>query len=143
MGPASEKEKAYHLFRDALDSSAKIAIGTFVMREKEYVGAISPYREGLLLSTLNYGYEIRDVKAVENLDEPVHVKAEEVRLASQLISRLYKPSFDISVFKDRYMEELKKLLQRKAKGEVITVKEVVRRPQKEGELIEALKASLK
>lgn len=143
LGPATEKEKAYFLFKEVLDSTAKMAIGTFVMREKEHICAIEPYREGLLLSTLNYQYEIRDIAGIDELKESPRLSADELQLAEQLIDRLYKKEFDISKFKDSYMEDLTKLIQRKAKGEVITIKESKKKPLKEQELIAALKASLK
>lgn len=143
IGPAKEGEKTYFLFREVLQSSAKMAIGSFVMHEKEHIALIEAYKEGLLLTTLNYEYEIRDIKKIEELKDPPKLRSEELELAKQLIGKLYNPHFEISHFKDNYMEELKKLLKKKSKGEVVIVKEKAKTLQKEKDLVEALKASLK
>jgi len=48
----------YFLVREEVHQTAKTAIGRFVMREKEHVCTIEAYRQGLLLTTLNYDFEI-------------------------------------------------------------------------------------
>lgn len=142
VGPAKEEERTYFLFREVLQMEAKMAIGKLVMREKEYICAIEAYQNGLLLTTLNYDYEIRDINTIPELQEPVKLRKEEVELAQQLIGKLYEPQFDISQFKDNYMEELKKLLKKRSKGEIVTVKEKEKGKMVEKDLVEALKASL-
>ena len=61
LGPEKSGENAFFLFKKALEDSGKVAIGTFVMRDKEYACVINPYSKTLLLTTLNYAYEIRDI----------------------------------------------------------------------------------
>lgn len=142
VSPTSSKEKAYFLFNEVLRDSAKVAIGRFVMRDKEYVCAIESYKNGMLLTTLNYAYEIRDIKEIRELAEKPKLEKEEVELAKKIISRLYSEEFEISKFKDTFAEELKEALKKKAKG--IEIKEV-KKPAKTKErgLMEALKASVK
>lgn len=142
LGPDSEKEKAYFLFRHALEQSAKAAIGRFVMREREHVCAIESYKEGLLLTTLNFAHEIRDIKKVDFLEDAPNLKQQEITLAAQLIEKLEKKEFDIGEFNDTFMDELKKLVKKKAKGEIIEVKFEAKKEKKEKNLIEALRASL-
>jgi DNA end-binding protein Ku len=142
IGPDSEKEKAYFLFKQVMEQCAKAALGRFVLHEKEYVCAIESYKEGLLLTTLNYDHEIRKITHVDYLaDEPV-LKKEELNLAMQLIEKLEKKEFDITEFQDTYMDELKELIKKKAKGAAIVVKQKPEKVAKEKNLIEALKASL-
>lgn len=141
--PPKEDEKTYFLFKEVLQQTAKIAIGLFVMHDKEHVCAIESYKEGLLLTTLNYAYEIRDISAIDQLSSVPKLKKEELDLAKQLISRLYMEDFDISRFKDTFFDELQKLLKKKAKGQTIVIKEKPKAAEKEKNLVEALKASLK
>ncbi len=142
-GPAKEKEKTYFLFKEVLELTAKVAIGTFVMHEKEHVCAIEAYKGGLLLTNLNYAYEIRDISKIEELKEPPKLEKEEVELAKQLISKLEQQSLGIEKFKETFSEELRKILKKRAKGEIVTIREEARTVEKEKNLIEALKASLK
>jgi DNA end-binding protein Ku len=139
MAPRKEKDKAYFLFREVLQSTSKIAIARFVMREKEYVCVISSYKNGLLLSTLNYAYEIKDIKQIEELKNPPKLRKEELVLAKELINKLYFSEFDISEFKDTFLEQLKASIKQKEEGKVIIIKPKV----KTKNLVEALKASLK
>lgn len=142
VGPSKEKEKTYFLFREILQATARTALGRFVMREKEYVCAIKAYKEGLLLITLNYAYEIRDISKVDNISSAPKLQKQEMDLAKELINKLYKEDFDISKFKDTFAEEMEKMLKKAAKGETIEIKKEIKKEKKEENLIEALKASL-
>ncbi len=140
LGPDAEREKAYFLLKEVLQSSGKAAIGRFVMREKEYVCAITSYRRGLLLATLKYAHEVRDIDKVDFLEGRPKLSAQEVELAQMLVSKLRREEFDIGEFKDTFHDEVRKLVEAKMRGAVIEVK-AVGRPRKRN-LVEALKASL-
>jgi len=142
VGPGKAKEKSYFLFKEVLHVSAKVALGRFVMREKEYVCAIAAYQEGLLLTTLNYAYEIRDIKEVDNLKSMPKIRPQELTLAEELINKLYQKQFDITEFRDTFAQGMEKMMKRVAKGEVIEEAKVKRKSRKEENLIAALKASL-
>lgn len=140
--PDMEKEKAYFLFKEVLQITGKIAIGKFVLRSKEYVCSIKAYKEGLLLSTLNYAYEIRDIGEVVELKSVPKLIPEEIDLAEQLIDRIYKKEFDITKFKDSFAEDVKEIVKKKEAGEEVIVAEQ-EKVFKEEDIIKALKASLK
>ena len=142
-GPERPKDKTYFLFRDVLRQTAKTAIGKFVMREKEHLCAIEAYREALLLTTLNYDYEIRDIKRVDGLVEEPSISQAEMDLARQLLKQITVDEFDITQFHDTFEEELQQLVAKKARGETINVQKIEYRATPEENLIEALKASLK
>lgn len=135
------QSKAYYLFKDVLETTAKMAVGRFVLRDKEYVCAIESYRKGLLLSTLNYAYEVRDIDRLPELQKAPKMTAQERKLARELVQRLHADEFRIERFKDSFAEDLKKLLKKREKGEVV-VKKVKKRPAQK-DLISALKASVK
>lgn len=142
IGPAKEKEKTYFLFREILQLTGRTALGRFVMREKEYVCTIKAYKEGMLLTTLNYSYEIRDIKKVDNLTESAKLQKAELKLAAELIDKLYKDEFNIDEFKDTFADEMQKIMERASKGEIIETAKVAKKAKKEENLIAALKASL-
>lgn len=141
LAPGKEKEKAYFLLREVLRGGAKVAIGKFVMREKEHVCVIRSYKTGLVLTTLNYNYEVRNIKDIENLSESVSVGEKELSLAKKIVEHLSREKFKMEEFKDSFAEELKKAIRAKEKGEVIKVKKIKEAPKEEN-LIEALKASV-
>lgn len=143
VGPSKKGDKTYFLFKEILQQKAKAAIGKFVMREKEYVCAMDSYREGILLTTLNYAYEIRDISKIEELKERPDISKQELELGIELINKLSVKEFDISDFKDTYANKLKELIRKKEKGETIEVSEEPKAETKEKNLVEALKASLK
>ena len=142
VGPSKEKEKTYFLFREVLQATARTALGRFVMREKEYVCAIASYKQGLLLTTLNYPYEIRNMDDVDNIDSTPKLQKQEMDLANELLNKLYREELDLKQFKDNFAEEMEKMLKKAAKGEVIEVKKEEKKEKKEENLIAALKASL-
>jgi DNA end-binding protein Ku len=139
--PSSARERSYHLFKRVLEDSGKVAVGRFVMREKEYVCAIRPFNSGLLLSTLHYAYEIRDIDTLEALSDAPELKADEVKLAERLVDQLYEKDFDINQFKDRFAEQLRTMIDSKEK---ITIEKSEDDTPvfDESSLMEALKASL-
>lgn len=141
-GPSKEKEKTFFLFREVLQATARTALGRFVMREKEYVCAITSYKQGLLLTTLNYPYEIRNIDDVDNIDTTPKLQKQEMDLAKELINKLYREELDLKQFKDTFAEEMEKMLKKAAKGEIIEIKKEDKKEKKEEDLIAALKASL-
>jgi DNA end-binding protein Ku len=142
MAPTKKGEKSFYLLQKALENEKKAAIGRFVMRDKEYTCLIQPYANILLLTTLNYAYEIRPAEKVSSVKK-IQVNPAELKLAKTLINKLTKKKFDISKFKDTFAQELKKRIERSTKGKKIKTEEPVSKKQTKKEpLLEALKASL-
>lgn len=140
LGPQKEGDKAYFLFKEVLELSGKIAIARYVMKEKEYTCAISSYRNGLLLSNLNYAFNIRNIEEINELSSIPNLRGEEITLAQQLIDQLYVSELDMEKYKDTFVEEIKKILKDKEKGIPI---EISPRPKEAPQdLMQALKASL-
>jgi DNA end-binding protein Ku len=144
MLPSKEQDKAFYLFAAALQKSNKVAIAQFVMREKEYIVAISFYKNILLLNTLHYEYEIRT--AAIHKTKTTQPTKEELSLALLLINKGTHKKFDLSIYKDTFVEKLKKALKNAKK----TKKVAEKRPKKEkvekkkkSSLAQSLKESLK
>ena len=139
--PQEGGEKAFSLFREVLEITGKLAIGRVVLRGKEYVVAIRPYRKGLVLSILYYKDEVLPVEQLEELKKLVVVKEQELALARALIERMLG-EFSLGKYKDRYKEEVEKLVEKKLKGEKVEEKEEDEEYAK-GDIIDQLKATLK
>jgi DNA end-binding protein Ku len=140
--PEETGKKAYSLFVEALRLANKAAVGKIVLRDKEYLVVLRPFKKGLVMHILFYLREIRDIEKLPELERLVVVSKEELELAKALISRLTKEEFDISKFKDEYTEALKQLIKAKAEGKEIEVKAEEKPVEEAKSLMEALKASV-
>lgn len=145
---APEKvQRSFTLFQHALGASNKVAIGTFVMRDREHTCMIESYHEGLLLTTLYYSYEIRPVEnlAIFQEKQPT-IASNELKLARELIGQMTHKTINLAKFKDTFAQELKKRIKQKAAGKLIELEETKktrkRKKEKEETLSDILKASL-
>lgn len=139
LQPDKSGAKAYTLLLEALKKSGKVGLGTFVLRNRESLVVIKPYKNIMLLNKIRFQEEIRDTGEI---DVPKStVKPEEIKMATQLISQL-SHEFDIARYKDSYTDKLMKLIKAKAKGKKLVTSplRVVHSPSKD--LMAQLKASL-
>lgn len=110
--PGAGAERPYWLLLRAMEASEKVAIGRFVMRTREYLAAIRPAEHVLMLETLFYGDEIRDVKEIWSpiVEEPAE---RELKVARQLIEAL-EGDWEASRYRDAYRERVLDLLRSKS-----------------------------
>ncbi|CAN7243974.1 Ku protein [Pararhizobium sp. LjRoot235] len=139
-------EDAYRVVRDALRSAGKVGLGQLTLRGREYIAAIKPCGDGLLLETLHYADELRKADPMFSGLSGKKADKELLEVATALIDRKTAP-FDATTFKDNYSTALKELVQRKLKGkktkiEVDEEEEKGRRGDNVVDLMSALKKSL-
>lgn len=140
LEPDKGSDKPFSLLRAALQKSEKVGVAKFVMKNREHLAIIKPHGDIFLLNQLRFQEEIRDVKPLR-VPEKAAIKDDELKIALELIGHLSRP-FSPDKYKDTYTEELKEIINEKAKGKV-----VVRAEEPEAtemvDLMEALRASLK
>lgn len=142
LEPAAD-EKPYVLLRNALKKKGMVAMGTYVLRNREHLGVIKVYKNALVLSKLHFEQEIRTPEAFSIPTTKVGVKSEELKMAVSLIEQMASP-FDISKYKDEYTAQLLKFIKRKAKGKLPEpIKQEKELPKDVTTLMDQLKASLK
>lgn len=105
-------EDAYRVVRDALRASSKIGLGQITMRGREYLVAIKPCGDGLLLETLLYEDEIRNAEELFVAISDEDSDEELLDMATALIEKKTAP-FDASAYQDNYSESIKALIDRK------------------------------
>jgi DNA end-binding protein Ku len=135
--------KPYALLARAMEESGKVAIGRFVMRNKQYTAAIRAVDGRLVLSTMVYGDEIVQPSAIdefESLDD-VELADRELAMAEQLVESL-TGSFEPERYHDTYREQVVDLIERKAAGEVIEAAAPVPTAPAVVDLMAALEASV-
>lgn len=118
--PDSKAQKAYVLLREALKKSKKVGIAKWVMRSKEHLAMIRPEGKALMLIQLRFAEEVRNPKELE-LPEKKEYSKQELEIAISLINQLEK-HFNIKEHHDTYTEDLKKIIDKKAKGKPIKIK---------------------
>ncbi|MEO5723330.1 MAG: Ku protein [Ilumatobacteraceae bacterium] len=136
--------KPYVLLAKAMEEAGKVAIGRFVMRNKQYVAALRASQGRLMMSTMVFADEVvrsASVDELEGLDD-VDVTAREVKMAEALVESL-TAEFDPAKYKDEYRIQVLDLIGRKADGEEFKVPEVERAAPKVIDLMAALEASVK
>jgi DNA end-binding protein Ku len=137
-------ERAYRLLLAAMEGAQRVAIGTVVMRNKQYLAAIRPLDGALAMSTMRFADEIVPRKKIAGIPAARSKPAgKELKLATQIIDSLAS-DWDPKRYHDTYTEELRDLIERKAKGEELVVDETEEEPSgKVVDLMAALEASLK
>ena len=120
-------EEAFIVLRDALKQSGKVGIGQISVRGRETLVSLKPCGKGLVLETLRYEDEVR--KAQSYFREIPDTKPDKalLDLAKTLIEQRAAP-FDPGEFQDRYVEALKRVIEKKQKAKGKKVLEDVEEP---------------
>src|SRR5258705_2624941 len=140
--PGKRGEKAYVLLRETLKKAGKAGIATVVIRTRQYLAALISQDEVLLLNTLRYADELRDVK---DLDLPASLKKQkitpkELDLALRLVEDL-AGKWEPEKYKDSFREDLLARVREKVKKgqtEELTAPEKAPRTGKTAEVIDLM-----
>ncbi|MEL1134102.1 Ku protein [Desulfitobacterium sp. THU1] len=135
--PEPGGEKAFELLRAALMNEQKIAIGKTVMGTKDTLMAIIPREEGILIATMFYAEDIKELQKQYSKPE---VSEQERNMAKTLINAMDTP-FDPTQYKDEYQEKLRMLIESKISGKEVVTAEADN-TGKVIDLMEALRASV-
>jgi DNA end-binding protein Ku len=133
--------KAYALLRQAMQDSGKVAIATFVMRNKEYLVAVRPEADVLALETMYFADEVRSpVDELPNLADSEQPSEREVKMAELLIESMEAP-WDPGRYHDTHREKVEALIEEKRQGRTIVTSHVAP-VSKVVDLMAALSASI-
>jgi DNA end-binding protein Ku len=108
-------QDAYRVVRDALRRAGKVGLGQVTMRGKEYLAAVKPCGDGLLMETLHYEDELREAEEIFTDIKDAKADDDLLEVATSLIERKTAP-FDAGAYSDKYAEALMDLLQAKQKN---------------------------
>src|SRR5687768_15990695 len=130
---------AYAVMRDGM--YGKVGVGKVAIHGREYLVAVKPHKQGLVMYTLHHAAEIRTIDQIDELREVRgKVGPAEMKLAKQVIESFEGP-LDLADYKDEYQEGLQQIIDAKVAGEEIVAPEEVA-PPKVVDLMEALRKSL-
>ena len=131
--------EAFAVIREGM--AGKAAIGKLALYGREYLVAIQPRENGLVMFTLRHAEEVRAMSAIDELElVPARIKPDEVKLARQVIGN-FETEGDLTQYKDDYQDALRKVIEAKVAGEEIAAP-AEEAPPKVVDLMEALRRSL-
>ncbi len=140
LGADKGGDKSYRLLVQAMAESGRVALGRYAARGKQYLVMLRPTSDGrLVMQQLHYADEVRASKEVPIADG--EVRADELKLALQLIDQIAHETFSPSVYEDDVKKRTLEQIERKIQGHEIAVSPEAPRAEII-DLMAALKASL-
>jgi DNA end-binding protein Ku len=136
-------KKPYALLVQAMEKADRIGIATFVMRGKQYLAAVRPVDNILVLSTMYFADEVRNPrKELDNLPARSAARGKDLDMAVNLIEAMTS-EWDPKNYRDTYTERVKKLVEaRKNDREIVTDTDSEPTSEKVTDLLAALQASV-
>jgi DNA end-binding protein Ku len=139
MVPEEAGRRPYALLTKALEESEFVAIAKLTMHNREYTVFLRPHKGGMMLHTMYYAEEVREVESFGAPD--VEIKDAEIKVAHQLIEAL-AGEWDPERYHDTFQENLKKLIEAKLEGGEVQAVEQPKKLAPVVDLMAALKESL-
>ena len=108
--PGKGADKGYVILREALKSTKKIGIAKVIISTKEYLAAVMPYNDALVMSLLRYKDETRDISEFTLPKKELKaykINKKEMEMANKLINSMssrWRPE----KFKDEYQQAIHK-----------------------------------
>jgi DNA end-binding protein Ku len=139
MIPDEAGRRPYALLTKAMEESEYVAIAKLTMHNREYTVFLRPHEGGMMLHTMYYKDEVREVEGFGAPD--VELKDAEVKVAHQLIEAL-AAEWEPEKYHDTFQDNLKNLIQTKLEGGKIAEVEKPKKLAPVVDLMSALKQSL-
>lgn len=121
-------EEAFIVLREALRSARKVAIGQLSVRGREQLVSLKPCGRGIILETMRYADEVRQAQGYFRDIPDAEPDSELLDLATALIDRK-TGAFHPEEFRDRYVDALHKLIDKKMKTKGRKILEDVEEPR--------------
>jgi DNA end-binding protein Ku len=138
VGPQDGAEKVYSLLVKAMEESELAGIAKFVMRDRQYLGALRVREGTITLEQLYFSDEVRPVEEIK--PKRARVEKRELEMAQQLIDS-FSGDWKPEQYEDTYRDALCEVIEAKRKGKEV---HVAAEPEEEQptDLMTALRASV-
>jgi DNA end-binding protein Ku len=138
VGPQDGAEKVYSLLVKAMEDSELAGIAKFVMRDRQYLGALRVREGTITLEQLYFADEVRPVEEIK--PKRARVEKRELEMAQQLIDS-FSGDWKPEQYEDTYRDALCEVIEAKRKGKEV---HVAAEPEEEQptDLMTALRASV-
>jgi DNA end-binding protein Ku len=137
--PEEAGRRPYSLLAKVMQESSYLAVAKLTMHNREYTVLLRPHRNGLMLHTMFYQDEVRQLEHFGEV--AADLREGEIKVAQQLIEAL-AGKWEPSKYRDSFEENLRKMIQARLEGKEVTPVEKPRKPAPVVDLMAALKQSL-
>ncbi|MGH7757043.1 MAG: Ku protein, partial [Vulcanimicrobiaceae bacterium] len=115
LEPTKQGRHAYALLREALSASNRVAIARVVLRSKEYICAVKPNGDALLMELMHWAEELVEASSLE-LPASAKLPEAEMKMAMMLIDSMTVDAFEPEKFTNKYHDELLAMIEARAAG---------------------------
>jgi DNA end-binding protein Ku len=137
--PEEAGRRPYSLLAKTMADSDYFAVAKLTMHNREYTVILRPYRGGLMLHTMYYQDEVRQVEKFG--DVAGDLREGELKVAQQLIAAL-EAKWEPAKYHDTFEDNLKELIQAHLEGKQVAAVEKPRKLAPPADLMDALRQSL-
>jgi len=118
LEPSKQGRHAYALLREALNHAKKVAIARVVIRTKEYIAAVRPTGDALVLELMHWASETIEASTLD-LPGSEKLPEAEMNMAKLLIDTMSVDAFEPEKFTNRYRDELLAMIDARASGKAL------------------------
>jgi DNA end-binding protein Ku len=138
--PEDPGKRAYGLLLQAMEKLNVAAIAKVTLHSREQVVLMRPYHQGIILHTLYFPAEVREISEYGKADN-MTLQKPEMDLAEQFIRQL-TAKFEPEQYKDEYQDRVLALIETKRAGQVVAGQPAKPKLAPVIDLMEALKKSI-
>lgn len=116
LAPENQGGKVYGLLREALQRSQKLAVASLVIRSRQYMAALLPVADIIVLNTLRYAEEmLPPPKLQAGKGRRIRTTEKELQMALKLVEEMAEP-WRPEEYRDTYRDDLMKRIEQKVKA---------------------------
>ncbi len=114
LQPDPRSAKVYALLRESMKERHVIAVARVVMRSKEHLALLLPLGDAIVLNTIRWNADMRDVSELNLPTGAAGVKDSERKMASQLIDDM-TAAWEPALYTDHFAEAINELVANRVK----------------------------
>ena len=115
LEPTKQGRHAYALLRETLAHTNRVAIARVVIRTKEYIAAVKPIEDALVLELMHWASEIVGADTIDVPDRAT-LPENELKMARMLVDTMSVDDFEPEKFTNKYHDELLTMIEARAAG---------------------------
>ncbi len=138
--PEDPGRRAYGLLLQAMEKLNVAAIAKVTLHQREQIVLMRPYHQGIILHTLYFPAEVREISEYGKT-ENMTLQKPEIDLAEQFIRQL-TAKFEPEQYKDEYQQRVLDMIETKRAGQVVAGQPLKPKLAPVIDLMEALKKSI-
>ena len=114
LQPDARSSKVYALLRESMKERKVIAVARVVMRSKEHLALLLPLDDAIVLNTIRWNADMREVSELALPKGATGVKDSERKMASQLIDDM-TAVWEPTLYTDHFAEAIRELVANRVK----------------------------